>query len=44
MEGNKDGKAGMVFLMAWSFWGIIGLYFAKIYRDREIEEEEIIIG
>ncbi|EGR29914.1 major facilitator superfamily protein, putative [Ichthyophthirius multifiliis] len=35
---------GMIFLMAWSFWGVIGLYFAKIYRDQEIQEEEIIIG
>lgn len=34
LAGNTDSRNGMIVLMAWSFWGVIGLVLAKKESDR----------
>lgn len=34
--GNPESRNGMILLMGWSAWGIIGLTLAKIERSRLI--------
>ena len=33
LEGSQESRAGMIFLMGWTLWGVVGLYLAKQYRD-----------
>ena len=32
LDGRKESRKGMIVLMCWSLWGVVGLYLVRIYR------------